>query len=483
MSQRAAKNIIWLSISRIAALLLLFFAYTQLFRYLGPTRTGQHQFVLSYVTIFGIIIDFGLQQYIVKKISAEPEKSKYYFQHFLAVELALAAVVYGLLILSAYFTNMESVVFSAVALAGLGMAINGLSYPFLAVMSAFQDLKKVAMLNFASSMVNVVFIFATILFKFGIVFLVANQLIFALISLFLYSRFIKGHIKEPESLKALRMLNPELVKQMLKAALPFAMLVGFSTIYNRIDMILISRLLGFTEAGIYAAAYKFFDLVSFFPAVVSHALYPVFTSALAAGNITSVKDNLEKYLRMMVIVALPMAVGGMVLSKYIIAIVAGPQFTDSAGVLSVLVWAPAILFIYIVANSIVISELTKFAVLICGVNVLINGIGNYLLLPKYGIMAAAIMTVVSEAIQGVFYFYFIWKKITHFEIFSFVWQPIVSSAIMGAVLVYLHNSFGFIASILVGGIVYVCCMVGTGGIKKSDIGLFKSVFKKGEATA
>jgi O-antigen/teichoic acid export membrane protein len=63
----ASKNIFWLSVSRVAALVLLFLAYAQLFRYLGPHSSGQYQFVLSFVTIFGIIVDFGIQQYIIKK--------------------------------------------------------------------------------------------------------------------------------------------------------------------------------------------------------------------------------------------------------------------------------------------------------------------------------------------------------------------------------------------------------------------------------
>jgi O-antigen/teichoic acid export membrane protein len=174
----ASKNIFWLTISRIIALILLFIAYTQLFRYLGPYTSGQYQFVLSYVAIFGVIIDFGLQQYIIKKISESPSEVKKYFQNFLAVEVVLALFIYGLLLTIAKLNNYEPIVFNAIAVAGLGTALNGLTYPFLSVMSAFYDLRKVALINFINSLINVATIFSVIYFHKSIVLLSTNLLVF-----------------------------------------------------------------------------------------------------------------------------------------------------------------------------------------------------------------------------------------------------------------------------------------------------------------
>ncbi len=427
----ASKNIFWLTVSRIAALALLFLAYTRLFRYLGPFATGQYQSALSYVTLFGVIIDFGLQQYIIKKISEEPQRVKTYFHNFLATEIVLAILIYTALLIVAKVTY-EPVVFYTIAVAGLGTMINGLTYPFLSVLSAFQDLKKVALINFLNSLVNVAVIFAVVIFHKYIVFLASNQLIFGLVGLLIYNQYIKRYIPKPEILRAIRSLDFGLLKNIFKAAFPFALLVGFSTIYNRIDVLLISKILGYEQAGLYTAAYKFFDLIAFFPAVVSHSLYPLFTSDMARGLIAAVKENLEKYLRFLIALALPMGVGGSILAKQLIIILAGPQFASSAPVLAILVWAPVTLFIYIVGNALVISQLTKFAVLITGSNVFVNIIGNLILLPRIGIRGAAIMTVVSELVQGIFYFYFVRKKITAFRLFGQFWQPAIAPLLMGA---------------------------------------------------
>ena len=88
--------------------------------------------------------------------------------------------------------HYERVVIEAIAVAGIGMMINALTYPFLSVMSAFQDLKKVAFINFLNSLVNFTIIILAISFHKYIVFLVTNQLIFGLVGIILYYRFVKN---------------------------------------------------------------------------------------------------------------------------------------------------------------------------------------------------------------------------------------------------------------------------------------------------
>src|SRR3989338_11211404 len=146
-----SKNIFWLTLSRAVALLLLFLAYQRLFSYLGPFGSGQYQFVLSYVLIFSTVVDFGVQQFITKRMSEEPENTKKYFQNFMAFEAVAAVFLYVLLMAIAFFRGFEPVVFKAVAITGLGMVANALCYPYLAVMTAKQDLKKVALINFLNS--------------------------------------------------------------------------------------------------------------------------------------------------------------------------------------------------------------------------------------------------------------------------------------------------------------------------------------------
>mgnify|MGYP002076930124 CR=1 FL=1 len=457
-------------------MVLLFLAYLLLTSYLGPYRYGQFQFVLSYVTLFGVIIDFGIQQYIIKKISEDRTQAKKYFHNFLAVEIVLAALVYGAMVGVAYYNGYEPVVIKAIMLAGLGAAVHGLTYPFLAVITSFYDLKKAAFLNFLASLINVSMIFLTIWVGGGIIMLTSQQVIYATLAVIIYYHFIQKHIGKLEIIRGILSADKDLIKLILKAALPFALLVGFSTVYNRIDIVLITKLLGYTQTGLYTAAYKFFDLLAFFPAVVSHALYPLFATLMVQNKMGEIKAMLEKYLRFMAALSLPLGVGGSILAKQIIGILS-PDYAAAAPVLAVLVWAPAILFMYIVVNSLVISQLTKLAMIVTGVNVVINLIGNIILLPKIGIIGAAIMTLVSEFLQGIFYFYFVRKRITHFKFFSLIWQPMLASGIMGVAVWYVKD-LPLTMVIPIGVVVYAAVLFVFGFFKKDDISYIKTLFSR-----
>jgi len=476
MTERVSKNIFWLTFSRAIALALLFLAYTQLFRYLGPFGSGQYQFVLSYVLIFSTIVDFGVQQFITKKMAEDPENTKKYFQNFLVFEALLSILLYVVLISIAFFRQFDPLIIKAISITGLGMMANAMTYPFLAVMTAKQDLKKVALINFINSCVNISIIFLAIALQKYIVFLASIQLTFGLIDLALYRVFIRKHIPVPEVFKALGRFEFSIIKNILKSAWPFALLVGFSAIYNRIDVIIISRMLDYTQTGLYTAAYKFFDILNFFPASVSHVLFPVLAALMAKQLISDVKLTLEKYLKLMIAIALPVAVGGTLLSKQLILLIAGPEFLPAAPVLAILIWSVAILFIYIPMNSLIISKLTKFAVMITAVNVAVNIAGNIILLPIIGIKAAAIMTVVSESLQGLFYFYFVWKNITHFKFLSILWKPVLAAAVMGLALWKL-SGLNVLVLIAIGAFIYAVMLTITRFISKGELGLVLNFFK------
>lgn len=476
----------------------MFFAYTQLFGYLGPFRTGQFQFVLSLVAIFGVLIDLGVSQYVVKKVAEDHTSARRYFHNFLAAEILLALLTYASMVGFVAFRGMDEEIVKATLVAGAGIFLYGLTTPYLSILSAFQDLKKVALINFLGPLTNAGIIFTTIHFGFGIPFLASQQIVFGLTALIIYNIYIRKHIPNPRLFTVFAEGEWELIKKICISALPFALLVSFSTIYNRIDVLLISKILDYTQTGLYTAAYKIVDLTNFFPAVVSHSLYPLLAGLMAKKALGEVKVTLEKYLRFMVVLALPLGVGGSILATQVIMVLTSgdERFLPSAIPLSYLVWAIALLFIYITANSLVISQLTKYAVVVTAVNVVVNILGNIILLPVLGIKASAIMTIVSESIQAVLYFYLVYKFITPFSIADKFIKPAISAGIMGLVLwplrnftllevngsgagVLPHLIVNLIVLVVIGSVVYFTTLLILGFFKKEDKQFILKLLRKG----
>ncbi|MDB4940081.1 MAG: hypothetical protein JWO40_506 [Candidatus Doudnabacteria bacterium] len=474
---KVSRNIFTLIGSRVLAAILVFIGYASLFRYLGTYISGQHQFVLSFVMLFSVVVDFGIQQLVIKKVSEDNSLAKKYLGNFFAVEFVLALMLWAIMIAIAFSVGYEPGVRNAIILAGFGMFLNAITIPHTSILSAHQDMEVIAGVNFLDSAVNVGVMFAAILTHHYVVFLVLVQVFNGLIHILIYNRLIKKYVPKPELLSHLRNLDLDLVKKMFVAALPFGALVGFSIIYNKIDIIIIREMRGYAETGLYAAAYKFVDFLAFLPAVVSSALYPYYSSEIKAGNLEAVKNSLQNYTRLMLAVAVPISVGGFILAKKLIVVVGGVQFVNGYVALQILVFASGILFTYAAVNSLMVNQLTRLAVKITFVNIFINIIGNLIFVPIFGFKAAAAMTVVSELTQASFYFYFVQTRITKFNIFRYMLQPLVAAAIMSAVLWPLKERNLFM-TLPLGIITYAVAILAVGFFKKSDLLAIKRLARR-----
>jgi O-antigen/teichoic acid export membrane protein len=468
MSSKVSRNITTLVGSRVVAAILVFIGYASLFRYLGTYVSGQHQFVLSFVMLFSVVVDLGIQQLVIKKVSEDNSLAKKYLGNFFAVEFVLALLLWGIMIAIAFAAGYEPGVRNAIILCGFGMFLNALSTPHTAIISAHQDMHKIAAVNFLDSVVNVSVMFAAIITGHHVVFLCMVMAINGILHALIYNRLIKKYVPEPQLFQHLKNLDFELVKKMVITALPFGALIGFSIIYNRIDVILIRELRGYTETGLYAAAYKFVDFLAFIPAVVASSLYPFYSAELKAGNKEGVKNAVQNYTRLMLALAIPIAVGGMILAEKLIVVVGGEQFIEGAGALRILVFASGILFAYSAVNSLMVNQLTRLAVKVTFANIFINIIGNLILIPILGFKAAAIITVVSELAQAICYFYFVRTRITTFHFFRFLPQPLIAAGVMGLVIWQIKD-MTLAITIPVAMIVYATSIVALGFFKKNDL--------------
>ena len=478
MSQKVAKNVLSLVASKLLASALVFVGYASIFRYLGTTRTGQYQFIIAFVTLFSVVVDFGIQQYVIKKVSEHPEDSEKYLGNFFATEIVVSVVIYLIMALVATFAHYDRIVTQGILTCGFGMVLCALSDPFTSILSGHQEMRKIAVVNFFDSVINVSVMAITILLHRSVLFLVTVQIWMGIMHLIVYFQLIKKHVPHPNLLRYVRMLDFKLVRRMLLAALPFGMLIGFSIVYNKIDVVIISSIRGYSETGLYTAAYKFFDTMAFFPGVVSSALYPFFSSSLKAGNKEVARNALGTYTRYMIAIGLPIAFGGAVLAPKLMLLVAGQAFLPGYHALQILVFATATLFIYAAVNSIIINQMTRAAAIVTFTNIFLNAIGNILLIPHFGFVAAAAMTLASEILQAICYFTIVRKKITTFPLFSSFPKPLLCATLM-AIILWPLRMHSLAITLPLGLISYGVLAFITRIIGRDDLIALKALFNRG----
>ena len=168
--------------------------------------------------------------------------------------------------------------------------------------------------------------------------------------------------------------------------------------YGRIDQIFVFRLAGGTAAGNYGAAYRILDRVQIVPNAFLVTLFPLMVRARATdlGRLRRLVQTAFDYL---LILSLPMLAFTVVAAGRITRLLFGGEFDPAQRALPVLMGAFVLIALgYLVGNLVIVLE-RQTAFVWCAVTALgVNVVGNLLLIPRYGFVAAAWMTLVTEAV-------------------------------------------------------------------------------------
>ncbi|MBI2607531.1 MAG: flippase [Candidatus Doudnabacteria bacterium] len=462
------RNIFSLVFSRVIAGIILFLIYAQLAQYLGPVKAGQYGLLAGFITVFSIFVDLGMSQLVIKKISEDRARASKILANYFSIQFLLG--VGFMLIMAGYIftTDYPQIVKNALYITSVALLLSSMSLPFRSVINAFQKLTIIAQVNFVNSVINGGMMILAIYFRTDIFFLAFISIAVSVFDLLIYG--IVTHKKfTPFRIE----FDKSFVKQLFIWTFPFTLLTFFS-IYNRIDALMLPQLRDFRETGYYAAAYKFWDVLAFFPAVIAISLYPFFAEALSRNLRDQAKKGLETYTRYMIAIALPLAAGAFLVSGELINIFYGADFAPAAPAMWILIAAVAVLFIYTPVNSMIISQETKAATKITGFTLLFNFTTNLIFIPIFGFVAAAVTTVASELIQLFGYTWVIKRRVVQFQFFRHFIKPIAAVVVMAGAVVYLKPLLQLWLVIGLAGVIYAMALYLLKFFNREDWELFKA---------
>ncbi|HYC80112.1 MAG TPA: polysaccharide biosynthesis C-terminal domain-containing protein, partial [Candidatus Binatia bacterium] len=390
-----------------------------------------------------------------------------YLTNYLFIQFCLGL---GFMLIMAgfvYSAEYPQHVKNALYVASVGLFLSSMSLPFRSVIVSMQRLTITARINFFNALINVSMMALAIAFRQNVFFLA-----FISVAVSVFDILIYGVIVHKKFARVSFALDKAFIRSLFIWNTPF-MLLTFFSIYNRIDGLILPHFRSFVETGYYTAAYKFWDALAYFPGILGITLYPFFAHAISRGLLDDARNGLETYTRYMIAIAFPMSVGAFFMAERILIDIIDPEFAPAAPALWLLIIAVSILFIYTPVNSLIISQLTRTATKVTAFTFFFNLILNILLIPKFGFVAAAAITALSELIQALGYTYFVKTKIVKFQIFRNMFKPLAASIIMGAFL-FVFQAHNLWIVIALGGLIYATSLFILGFFHKSDWELFKA---------
>jgi O-antigen/teichoic acid export membrane protein len=435
---------------------------------LQPEGAGRYAFAVAFIGMVEIITRFGLGTLVTRDVAGNPAARNHYLSNVsvLRLYLWLAALPFMGTILAMYVifgeTSLDVVI--TIGIFALGTFFSNLADGLTAIFYAHEKAEYPAGVSAITTFTRVSVGTLVLLLGWGIIglalaSLVANLVAFAILSWVLITKIFRPHLE----------LDPILQRQMMGQSFPLMLNHLLSTIFFRIDVFILEPVRGSVEVGYYSAAYKYIDGINLIPQYFTLAIFPLM-SRFASSSRESLIRAYHLSLRLMLLLALPLAVGTPFVAEELILFLAGEQFLpDSAIVLQLLIWFLPFSFINQVTQYVLIAinqqrQLTRAFV----IGVLFNIITNLIFIPLYGYRAAAITTILSEWSLLIPFYLLVRQHLGIVPWLDITWRPLVAAAIMGACL-WLAGDINFLMTTLLGGAVYLVTLFLLGGLAQQDM--------------
>ncbi len=243
------------------------------------------------------------------------------------------------------------------------------------------------------------------------------------------------------------------------------------------DRYMVSYFMGITAAGMYSAAYRIGEYASFTLIALSSVLYPTIIKSYEEGNLSETRKYLKYSLKYFMMVSIPSAFGLSILAKPILSILTTSEFVIGTTVIPFVAFGVILLSFYrFCLHVIYIANKTHLTVRLLGISTALNIILNIILIPRMGIVGAAIATFITYGLLGILTL-LVSRKYLRFDLsVPFILKSILASSIMTLCL-WLINPESItlvIISIFAGVLIYFGGLLLIKGISKSEIAFFVS---------
>jgi PST family polysaccharide transporter len=172
-------------------------------------------------------------------------------------------------------------------------------------------------------------------------------------------------------------------------------------IYLRIDMVMLKFMQNDAAAGIYAAATRVSEVWYFIPVAIVSSVSPAIIRS--RDNPATYTSRLHRLFVVMILISVVIGAGIACASDWIVQVLYSSTYKGAARVLAVHIWASVFVFLGVAQSPWNVAEnLLKPSMYRTIAGAISNILLNLYLIPRYSAFGAAIATVVSYAISGVF---------------------------------------------------------------------------------
>jgi O-antigen/teichoic acid export membrane protein len=266
---------------------------------------------------------------------------------------------------------------------------------------------------------------------------------------------------------------------LLRASLPFGV-IGFALgLSYKFDSVLLNIFRTDAETGYYSAAYNLVFSAAVFSNIFNTSLYPSLARQ-AVNDPGKLPKIYQRSLGYLIVLALPIAVGVWALADQLVLLLFKAAYQPATPALQIVIWVLPWMFAseflgYIVLISGQEKYVARSVLISTGFNVVLN----LFMVPVFGFIGAAVMTVLTEVVLVGQYVLILRSLIKEFNWSKILLRPIVAAAIMGAVVIALRP-LPLALNVAVGALVYGGLLLALGVLGKDEMSFLRSLRRPAE---
>lgn len=443
-----------LGLGEALARVIVFSVTIHLARVLGPSGYGVIGVATAVLLYFTALADGGIEYLGAREVAAAPDRTRALAEAALGVRLTVAAALVLCLAVIGVFVLPEP---DGAVLAVYGLTLLPAAASVRWIHLGAERAGRIAIARVTGETVMAIGVWTLVRSVGDIARVPAAQFTGDVVAALLLALFLR-RAGIPLRLR----FRPSRALPMLHRAWPLTAHALLGLVIFNSDFLVLRAFKDARAVGLYAAVYT---LVSFAINLGGAYGQSMITPLTRVRHDPAALQSLyRRCLQHLLVVGLPMAVGGSLLAGDIVPFLFGPQYAPAADALRILLWSVPVA---LVRNGAMIGLIALNAprdVLRTTSWAAVFNVGlNIALIPFIGILGAAISTLLTELVRMFLTVLFVTRLHLPFPGFRPFWKPSAAAVVMGLGLLMapvLHP----LAAVALGAVIYGVVLLVLGGL-------------------
>ncbi|MDD5729775.1 MAG: flippase [Candidatus Omnitrophica bacterium] len=434
-----------------------------LVRYLGVKNYGIYSFVFAYLSLFGIITDFGISNILIREISKDKIKADKFLGNAVVMKviLSFSAILFSCLAVS--FLNYPLDTKTLIYIASLSFLLSGFNIYGL-IFQVNLQMKYPVFCGLLGSLIRIALIAYLVFLRSALPWFIIAEIIVNIPAVFIIFRLSKKFVRPKIE------IDLALWKFIFKESWPLALSSIFVMIYLRIDQVMLFQMKGAESVGYYAPAVRLTEVFNILPAAFTSSLFPLFSRYFVTSG-DSLNKTFALSAKYLMAIIIPVATLVTLTADKIIVLFYGKALEPSVPALIFLMWSVVFTFAGALNNKLLISVNKQWIDFAFTSTAAIINIGlNLILIPKYNFTGAAAATLVAYACGPVMNC--VLKTIRPFaaKVFYSMLKPAFASAAMAVFIWPFRESLLY--SVIIAAVAYITVMFSIKGFDLKELKVF-----------